>query len=63
VVAATPVTAARSAALTPVKVAQGDGSTTAKLLVLAALGLILVAVASASLLRLLAQLSRPQRGW
>ena len=63
VVAPTPVRSAPTAALTPVKVAQSDGSKSAKLLVLAALGLILVAVASASLLRLLVQLGRPQRGW
>jgi hypothetical protein len=58
------VKATPAAALTPVKAAsQSDGSTTAKLLLLAALGLLLVALASASLLRLLVQSNRPQRGW
>jgi len=58
-----PVRAVRTAVTAPVKVAEGHGSTTAKLLVIAALALLLVAVMSASLLRLLVRLNGPQRGW
>jgi hypothetical protein len=63
VAASTPVKAVRAAVTAPVKAVAHDDSTTAKLLLLGAGALILVAITSASLLRLLTQLDRPRRGW
>jgi hypothetical protein len=62
-VAATEVASVRTASITPVKaVAVDDGSETAKLMLLAALALVLVVLASASLLRLLVG-RNARRGW
>jgi hypothetical protein len=56
------VAALRTAAITPIKVVRGD-SNSGKLLLMAAFALLLVAVASASLLRVLVELNKPRRGW
>jgi hypothetical protein len=60
--AATHVAAVRTAAITPIKVVR-EASNSGKLLLLAAFALVLVAVASASLLRVLVELGKPRRGW
>jgi hypothetical protein len=56
------VSAVRTAATAPIKAVRDD-SNTGKLLLLAALALALVVLASGSLLRLLVAHSKPRRGW
>lgn len=60
--AATPVNAVRTAAIAPLK-AVHDSSTEGKLLLLAAVALLLVALASASVLRMLVRMNKAQQGW
>jgi hypothetical protein len=51
----------RTASLTPVRIPHATGSDTGKLLLLAAFALMLVVVASASLVRLLVVVGNPHR--
>lgn len=58
-----PARIVRTAATAPLTVAQSADSTSGSLLLIAAGTLLLVAIVSGSLLRLLIRLTTPRRGW